>query len=175
MFERYSDRARQLIFMALWSARKRSGSYIEPEDLLHALIREDRGEFAALSAEVFPGSRGPIEIPPSGHRPFFADDIARNLLRELHEDPDSPNSEKQQNDKREPVPQVDMPISHSLKRVLASAAEAHQNDTKSIEPLHLLAAILGGRDSRAAQLLRDHHITPQKVTMALDSGPTLET
>jgi hypothetical protein len=120
MFERYSDRARQLIFMALWSARKRGGPYIEPEDLLHALIREDRGEFAALSAEVFPGAPGPIESAASSHRPFFAQDIARNLLCELHEDPDSPNSEKQ-NDKREPVPQVDMPISHSLKRVLASA------------------------------------------------------
>ena len=51
MFERYSDRARRLILMALWSARRRGGAYIEPEDLLHAIIREDRGDFAALSAE----------------------------------------------------------------------------------------------------------------------------
>jgi ATP-dependent Clp protease ATP-binding subunit ClpA len=173
MFERYSDRARQLIFIALWSARKRGGSYIEPEDLLHALIREDRGEFAALSAEVFPGALGPIESAASGHRPFFAQDVARNLLCELHEDPDSPNPEKQ-NDKREPVPRADMPMSSSLKHVLALAAKVHQNDTKSIEPLHLLAAILAGGDSRAAQLLRDHHITSRKLAMALDSGPTLE-
>ena len=31
MFERYSHRARCLIFMALWSARRRSGLYIEPD------------------------------------------------------------------------------------------------------------------------------------------------
>jgi ATP-dependent Clp protease ATP-binding subunit ClpA len=64
-----------------------------------------------------------------------------------------------------------MPVSHSLKHVLALVAEAHQNDTETIEPLHLLAAILGDHTSRAAQLLRDQRITPQKVANALDSGP----
>jgi ATP-dependent Clp protease ATP-binding subunit ClpC len=172
MFERYSDRARRLIFMALWSARRRGGSYIEPEDLLQALIREDRGEFAALSAEVFPGSTVPIDSSVAGHRPFFADDIAENLLRELHADAVSPNLEAQSGN-REPAPQVDMPISHSLKRVLALVARAHQSDTKTIEPLHLLAAIVEDRDSRLAQLLRDYGITRQTVAKALDSEPGL--
>jgi ATP-dependent Clp protease ATP-binding subunit ClpC len=170
MFERYSERARRLIFMALWSARRRGGPYIEPEDLLHALIREDRGEFATLSTEVFPGISGPIEIPASGHRPFFSDDAARNLLGKLHEGTDSPNLETP-GSKREPVPQVDMPVSHSLKHVLALVAEAHQNDIETVEPLHLLAAILEDQTSKAAQLLRDQCITPQKVAKGLDSGP----
>jgi hypothetical protein len=86
MFERYSYRARCLIFMALWSARRRGGSYIEPEDLLHALIREDRGELPAISAEVFPGGAVPNGNSAANRRTFFSDSVATNLLRELHED-----------------------------------------------------------------------------------------
>jgi ATP-dependent Clp protease ATP-binding subunit ClpA len=63
-----------------------------------------------------------------------------------------------------------MPVSRDVKNILASAAKAaHQN--KTIEPLHLLAAIVEDRDSRLAQLLRDHGITRQKISHALDSTP----
>ena len=144
--------------MALWSARRRGGSHIEPEDLLHALIREDRGESAAIT-EIFPAA---------AHRPFFSDGVARALLRELHESPDPLSSETQE--KREPVPHVDMPVSYSLKEVLALVAKAHQNDTKTIEPLDLLAGIVGNRDSRLAQMLGDCGITRQSVAKAIDSG-----
>ena len=165
MFERYSVRARYLIFMALWSARRRGGSYIEPEDLLHVLIREDRGEFAAISAEVFPGAAAPNDDSAGNRRPFFDGSVATNLLRELHEDTE-PLSAETRSEKREPV---DMPISASLKKVLALVAKAHQDDTKTIEPLDLLAGIVENRDSRLAQLLMDHGITRQKVAKALDS------
>jgi hypothetical protein len=169
MFERYSHRARYLIVMALWSARRRGGLCIEPEDLLHALIREDRREFAAISAKVFPGAVAPEEDYAGNHRPFFSDDLARTLLRELDEDAD-PLITETPGEKREPVPHVDMPISGSLKQVLALVAKAHQDDTKTIEPLDLLAGIVENRDSRLAQLLRDHGITRQSVAQALDPG-----
>jgi ATP-dependent Clp protease ATP-binding subunit ClpA len=170
MFERYSYRARCLIFMALWSARRRGGSYIEPEDLLHALIREDRGELPAISAEAFPGgAAAPNENSAASRRSFFSGSVAMNLLRELHEDTDPLNAEAR-GEKREPVPHVDMPISHSLKKVLALVAKAHQDNTKIIEPLDLLAGIVENRESRLAQLLRDHGVTRQKVVDALDSG-----
>ena len=162
MFERYSDRARRLIFIALWSARERGGSYIEPDDLLHALILEDRGDFASISAEMFPEAPGPIEFPTDNHRRFFEDEIARDLLRELEREP--------QSGAREPAPQGDMPVSESLKRVFATVAKAHWNDKKIIEPLDLLAGIVEERESRLARLLRDHGITRQKVAEALDSG-----
>jgi ATP-dependent Clp protease ATP-binding subunit ClpA len=168
MFEWYSDRARILIATALWSARRRKGSYIEPEDLLHALIREDRGNFTAISTEIFPGATAPIKQPAGAHRPFFADDVATNLLRELHEDAELLDAGKQSG-KLEPVPHVDMPVSDSLKYILALVAKARQNDKQIIEPLHLLAALVEDRDSRLAQLLRDHGITRQKVTAALES------
>ena len=127
MFERYSERARRLIFLSLWSARRRGGSYIEPEDLLHALIREDGGEFAAIRAEISPGSSAPNEGSAGNRRPFFDDSVATNLLRELHEDTE-PRSAETRGEKREPV---DMSISHSLKKVLALVAKAHQDDTKA--------------------------------------------
>ena len=154
--------------MALWSARRRGGPYIESEDLLHVLIRDDRGEFAAMSAEVFPEASCPIEIPGGSYRPFFAEDVARNLLRELHEDANFLNAEAR-SENREPVPQVELPMSHSLKRVLALVAQAHRTDTKSIEPLDLLAAILEDHDGRLAQLLRDQGISRQKVAKAINS------
>ena len=168
MFERYSDRARVLIFMSAWSARNRGASYIEPGDLLHALIRQDRGEFTALSAEVFPGAPARLEKPAGGHRRFFEDDLARNLLRELHEDAEPLNAETRRG-KRESVPHVDIPISNSLKHVLGLVAKTHLNDSVTIEPIHLLAAITEDRDSRLAQLLRDHGVTRQEVAKALDS------
>jgi len=169
MFERYSYRARRLIVVALWSARRRRVDYIEPEDLLHAIIREDRGEFAAISAEIFPGP-SPPNVDSVGHRrPFFSGNVATDLLRELHEDTEPLNPEIP-SEKREPVPHVDLPVSHSLKNILALAAKAHEDDTKTIEPLDLLAGIVADRDSRLAQLLRHHGITPQNVARALDSG-----
>ena len=53
---------------------------------------------------------------------------------------------------------------------LGLVAKAHQDDAKTIEPLDLLAGIVENRDSRLAQLLRDHGITRQNVAKALDSG-----
>ena len=169
MFERYSERARQLIFMALWSARRRGGSYIEPEDLLHAIIREDRGEFPAISAEACPGAVPPNEDSAGSHRPFFAGGVATDLLRQLHEDP-APLKVEPRSEQPQPAPHCDMPISDSLKKVLALVAKAHRDDTKRIEPLDLLAGIVEDRDSRLAQLLRDHGVTRQNVAKALDSG-----
>jgi ATP-dependent Clp protease ATP-binding subunit ClpA len=169
MFERYSDRARQVIFISHRSAERRGGSYIEPEDLLHALIREDRGEFASILMEVFPGPTAPLEQPTIGHRPFFDDDVAMDLLRELQEDTPGLSAEAG-GGKLQPVPHVDIPVSRSLAHVLGLVANARRNDAKTIEPLHLLAAIVEDRDSRLAQLLADHGITRQKVKAALDSA-----
>ena len=143
---------------------------MEPEDLLHALIREDRGEFATLSAEVFPGASAPETFLAGDIRPFFSDSVARTLLHELHEDP-APLTREAPGQKRDPVPHSDMPVSRSLKEVFAWLAKTHQDDTKTIEPLDLLAGIVENRDSRLAQLLRNCGITRQKVAEALDSGP----
>jgi ATP-dependent Clp protease ATP-binding subunit ClpA len=163
MFERYSEGARRVIFTALWSARRRGASYIETEDLLHALIRYDRGEFPAISAEVFSGGPANYEDSAESRQPFFSGVVAENLLRELHEDPD-PVGVAPRSEKLEATPHTDMPVSDSLQKVLALVAEARQADTKTVEPLDLLAAIVEDQDTRMAQLLREHGITPEKVS-----------
>src|SRR5581483_1155014 len=157
----------------LWSARRRGGLYIEPEDLLHALIREDRGELPAVSSEVFPGPPGPVPDSGSGRQHFFSGEVARNLLRELHQDPD-PLLAEPRTAKLEPAPHTDLPVSRALMDVLALVAKAHRTDTKTIEPLDLLAAIVANRESRLAQLLRDHGITRQKVYQALHAASELD-
>jgi len=75
MFERYSARARSVIFLALGRARRRGAAYIEPEDLLHAVVREDRRDLAA-TAELFAGDPAPMGWLGSDHPPFFPDDVA---------------------------------------------------------------------------------------------------
>jgi ATP-dependent Clp protease ATP-binding subunit ClpA len=170
MFERYSYRARCLIVMALLSAKRRRGSYVEPEDLLDAIIREDRRGAAAVMMEVFFGTTTPNEDSTETHRPFLSKSVATHLLRELHEDPDTPNAETP-SEEREPLPSGDLPVSQSLKQVLALVAKTHKDDA-AIEPLDLLAGLVEDRDSRLTQLLRDHGITRQKVAQALDSGPS---
>jgi hypothetical protein len=101
MFERYSARARSVIFLALGCARRRGAAYIEPGDLLHALVREDRRDLAA-TAELFAGGPAPMEWLGSHQPPFFPDDVAEKLLRTLE---DLPN--------RDPAAKDDMPVSRS--------------------------------------------------------------
>ena len=70
VFERYSARARSVVFLAVGCARRCGAAYIEPEDLLHALVREDRRDLAA-TAELFAGGPAPMEWLGSDHPPFF--------------------------------------------------------------------------------------------------------
>jgi ATP-dependent Clp protease ATP-binding subunit ClpA len=166
MFERYSEPARRVIMLAVWSAQKRGAAYIEPEDLLHALIREDRREFAAAMVEMHP-NQPRIEQPAEDRRPFFTDTVAQSLIQELHEQPVLLTAEPP-GGRLEPVPHVDLPVSRDLKHILTVAAS--DTVSKIIQPLHLLAAIVEDRDSRLAQLLWQHGITRQKVAEALNTG-----
>jgi len=86
MFDRSSQRARQVIAISRWFAEKRGGSYIEPEDLLRTLIREDRGASPSLLTEMFTDLPVPSKQPTIGHRPFFDDNVPTDLLRELQDD-----------------------------------------------------------------------------------------
>src|SRR3569832_697927 len=42
MFERYTEKARRVIFFARYEASQFGSPYIEPEHLLHGLLREDK-------------------------------------------------------------------------------------------------------------------------------------
>jgi hypothetical protein len=128
MFGRYSERARHVIFLALWSATKRGASYIEPEDLLHAVIQGDIGEFALLSGKAF-GASSPIQDKTVPRR-FFAEHAAEDLLCELGHPPESASTATLSG-KIEPVPHSDMPVSHDLENILGLVA---RKETKTIQP-----------------------------------------
>lgn len=152
MFERYSHRARILIFLALDVARKRGGDYIELDDLLEAIIREDQGEFPSMFPEIARGSSSPAAAR------FFPETAAQALLATL----DAPPRGSQ-------IRTGDMPLSRPVKQALARAGD--NTGTSVIEPLHLLEAVVEDRESRLAQLLRDNGITRQRVAVALGRLP----
>jgi hypothetical protein len=140
------ERARCLIFIALWSARRRGGSYIEPEDLLHALI---------LIAGFLPSARSVSRRRSQrelGREPpvFLFRQCSHEFTSELHEETD-PLVRKHE-EESEPAPHVDMPV-HSLRKSWKLSPKLIRN-TKIIEPLDLLAGIVENRDSRLAQRYR---------------------
>jgi hypothetical protein len=138
MFERYSARARSVIFLALGCARRRGAAYIEPEDILHALVRED-GETSLPPQNCLLAPPAPTEWLGSDHPPLFPDEVAEELLRALEDPP-----------KGDPAAKDDMPVSRSLKQALASAANiAQERDSRTIEPLRLLAARQSLRNGEA--------------------------
>jgi ATP-dependent Clp protease ATP-binding subunit ClpA len=64
----------------------------------------------------------------------------------------------------------DMPIAKRLGTVLKAAAKIADRIGGTIEPLHLLAAIVEERESQLAKLLRKSGITRQRVALALESA-----
>ena len=70
MFERYSARARSVIFLALGCARRRGAAYIEPGDLLHALVRGETSPPPqnCLLAVRLPWSGSAVTSRPSSRR-----------------------------------------------------------------------------------------------------------
>ena len=145
--------------MSLWVARKRGGPFIELEDLLEALIREDQGQYPVASSEMLPGSPYMEELV-SERQSFFPPEIAGRLLAAL--------------EGRSQGPAVtsygDMPLSRPMKLALESAMRIAEGEiAATVEPLHLLAAIVEVRVNRLAQLLKENGITRQKVARALRS------
>jgi ATP-dependent Clp protease ATP-binding subunit ClpA len=156
MFDRYSMRARRVIFLALWIAQKRGAAFIELEDILEAVIREDQGEVSAALA-MHPDNVHIIE-PVDQHPSFFTPEIAGRLLAAFEVPPQGPAVPTHQ----------DMPLSDPAKSTLKSAERITDDDAWAmITPLHLLAGILEQRESRWAQLLQENGITRQNVVEAL--------
>ena len=135
MFERYSAQARSVIFLALGCARRRGASYIEPEDLLHALVREDRRDVSA-TAELFAGGPAPMKWLGSDHPPFFPDDVAEKLPRALEDPP-----------KGDPAAKDDMPVSRSLNQASLQQPILRKNGTAGRS--RPLAARQSGRNGEA--------------------------
>src|ERR1700748_1877560 len=126
MFERYTEKARRVIFFARYEASQFGSPYIETEHLLLGLLREDKAltnKFLRSHASV-ESIRKQIE----GH----------TTIRE------------------KVSTSVDLPLSHECKRVLAYAAEeAERLNHKHIGTEHLLLGLLREEKCFAAEILHE--------------------
>jgi uncharacterized damage-inducible protein DinB len=126
MFERYTEKARRVIFYARYEASQFGSPYIETEHLLLGLLREDK----ALSNR-FLRSQASVESIPKQIE-------GRTTIREKIST------------------SVDLPLSNECKRVLAYAAEeAERLSHKHIGTEHLLLGLLREERCFAAEILQE--------------------
>jgi Clp amino terminal domain, pathogenicity island component len=125
MFERYTEKARRVIFFARYEASQLSSPYIETEHILLGIIKEAGAVLRSLKPDL------------------NFDDIRKAVV-------DRPWTQKSVST----PPSVDLPLSNECKRVLAYAAEeAERMGHHHIGSEHLLLGLLREKKSEGAQLL----------------------
>jgi ATP-dependent Clp protease ATP-binding subunit ClpC len=148
MFERYTEKARRVIFFARYEASQFGSPYIETEHLLLGLLREDKAltnRFLRSHASV-ESIRKQIE--------------AHTTIRE------------------KVSTSVDLPLSNECKRVLAYAAEeAERLGHKHIGTEHLLLGLLREEKCFAAEILQERglklaQIRDELVRVTQEKPPT---
>lgn len=142
MFERYTEKARRVIFFARYEASKYGSPYIETEDLLLGLLRED----AALARRAF-GSED------ARSRSFGATESIRRKI-----------AERGPLGKKSPT-SVDLPLSNESKRVLAYAGEeAERLANRHIGTEHLLLGLLREKGKLCRTTAERRRRRPRKTT-----------
>jgi uncharacterized protein (TIGR02246 family) len=130
MFERYTEKARRVIFFARYEASQYGSMTIETVHLLLGLLREDH----ALTRR-FLDEKGGVQ--------FLREEIEAHITR----------GERISTS-------VEVPLSLECKHILNLAAEeAEHLGNKHVATEHLLLGILREKDSWAARLLRDRGLT----------------
>ncbi len=66
MFEKYTEKARRVIFFARYEASQFGQPYIEAEHLLLGLLREDK----ALTSRFLRSSHAAVEYPQTDRSPY---------------------------------------------------------------------------------------------------------
>jgi ATP-dependent Clp protease ATP-binding subunit ClpC len=142
MFEKYTEKARRVIFFARYEASQFGSSCIETEHLLLGLIREDKnltGRFLPKAGSSIQDIRKEIE--------------GRTLVRD------------------KVSTSVDLPFSEESKRVLNCAAEESERFAhKHIGTEHILLGLLRQEGSVAAAILREHGLRPGMIREELTRG-----
>ncbi len=142
MFEKYTEKARRIIFFARYEANQFGSPYIETEHLLLGLIREDKN----LTARFFPRANATIQ------------DIRKEIegRTQVHERVST---------------SVDLPFSEESKRVLNSAAEESERfGHKYIGVEHILLGLLQEGKSVAAGILREHGLRAAMIREEFSRG-----
>ncbi len=147
MFERYTEKARRVIFFARYEASNYGSCYIESEHLLLGLLREDRG-----LAKWFPGEKN-VEAE-------IRTEIERRITR----------GERISTS-------VEVPLTAECKKILNLAAEASERlGHRWVETEHLLIGILRVEASMAAQILvaRGIKLGPVQEQVAKTPAPKFQ-
>jgi ATP-dependent Clp protease ATP-binding subunit ClpC len=146
MFERYTEKARRVIFFARYEASQFGATQIEAEHILLGLVREDKTlthRFFHRSHTNFESIRREIED--------------RTVLRERLST------------------QVDLPLSGEAKRVLAYAAEESERlGHRHIGTEHLLLGLLREENSVAAEILYERGLRLSDIRNELMRQANLE-
>ncbi|HKV90990.1 MAG TPA: Clp protease N-terminal domain-containing protein [Candidatus Angelobacter sp.] len=142
MFERYTEKARRVIFFARYEASQFGSPYIETEHMLLGLLREDK----ALTQRFLRSQEASEEI--------------RRQIESV-----TMKGEKT-------ATSVDLPLSNEGKRVLAYAAEeAERFAHKHIGTEHILLGLLREEKCFAAQILHGRNVRVSFVREALEQAP----
>ena len=129
MFEKYTEKARRVIFFGRYEASQFGSPYIETEHLLLGLLREDK----ALTHRFLRG-QAPVE---DIRKQIEANTIVREKVSTS----------------------VDLPLSNENRRVLGYAAEeAERLSHRHIGTEHLLLGLLREEMSFAARILNEHGV-----------------
>jgi ATP-dependent Clp protease ATP-binding subunit ClpA len=155
MFDEYSTRAKQVLFLARLESGARGAEMLDLDDLLTGLIIEDQNVIPSALSKL--GMEGQF-MDSSEHHAFLPRDTATNLLENIH----------QSHPRSQPIPHsTDMPISSDLGEVFAAASELRKElHSKEVTPLHLLAVTMR-RSHSGIQALRDKGITEEAVLSAI--------
>jgi len=155
MFDGYSIRAKQVLFLARLESGARGAEMLDLDDLLTGLIIEDQNVIPSALARL--GMEGQFMGSPE-HHAFLPADTATNVLENIH----------QSHPRSQPIPHsTDMPISSDLGEILAAASELRKElQSKEVTPLHLFAATMR-RSHSGIQALRNKGITEEGVIRAI--------
>src|SRR5207247_958370 len=142
MFERYTERARRVIFFARYEASEFGSLSIETEHLLLGLLREDSNVMNRF-------------LPTRS--------LAETVRQEL---------EQRRTGLGKISTSLDLPLSLECKRILAYAAEEAERLRHShIETEHLLLGMLREENCVAAQILQERGLKPEAIRGELASLP----
>ena len=145
MFEKYTEKARRVIFFARYEASQLGSRRIETEHVLLGLLREDK----ALTSRFFPRAEATLDN-------IRKQIEGRSLVRE------------------KVSTSVELPLSNESKRVLTYAAEeAERLLCNYIGTEHILLGLLREEQSVAAGILREKGLRLPRVREEL-AGPTTE-
>ena len=145
MFEKYTEKARRVIFFARYETSQLGARRIEAEHILLGLLREDK----ALSSRFFPHAETALE---KIRKQIEGRTVSRDKVSTS----------------------VELPLSDEAKRVLTYAAEeADRSMCNYIGTEHILLGLLREENSLAAEILYENGLRLSRVREEL-AGPGAE-